>query len=150
MLQLKILNNREIKEIFEMIEIQWGAKIKLEYGFLRNPKGRIFLIDKAISNIDFSKLRINGIGMYFCEIDDRGIRLSIEGSQLIEKKATKNVVELDGEEARKWLKGEDLSKECNDCKGFVILNCKNDFFGTGKYSNGKILNYISKARRIST
>ena len=146
--ELKILNSREIKEIYEMIEKQWGAKIKLDSGFLKNLKNRVFIITKDIAEIDTSKLRINSAGMYFCEIDSKGIRLSIEGSQIIGPKAAKNVVELDEEETKKWFKGEDLEKECEDCKGFVIMKNKNDFLGTGKYSNGRILNYVSKSRRI--
>ena len=146
--ELKILNSKEIKEIHKLIESQWGAKIKLGYGFLKNSKNRIFIINKSISKIDFSKLRLNSAGMYFCEIDDKGIRLSIEGSQIIGAKAARNVVELNEEETKKWFKGEDLEKECKDCKGFVILKNKNDFLGTGKYSNGRILNYVSKTRRI--
>ena len=146
--ELKILNSREIKEIYKQIEKQWGAEVKLECGFLRNSKNRIFIINKGISKIDFSKLRLNSAGMYFCEIDGKGIRLSIEGSQIIGAKAAKNVVEVSDEETRKWFKGEDLEKECRDCKGFVILRNKNDFMGTGKYSNGKILNYVGKTRRI--
>ena len=106
--ELKILNGREIKETFELIEKQWGAKVKIDYGFLKNSKGRIFIISKDISKIDISKLRLNSVGMYFCEIDSKGIRLGIEGSQIIGPKATKNIVELDEEETRKWFKGEDL------------------------------------------
>lgn len=147
--ELKILNNREIKEIYGVIEKQWGAKIKLDYGFLRNNKNRIFIINKDISKIDTSKLRLNSVGMYFCEDDRTGIRLSIEGSQIVGPKAAKNIIELDDGETRKWFRGEDLEKECRDCKGFVILKNKNDFFGSGKYSNGRILNYVSKTRRIS-
>lgn len=147
--ELKILNNKEIKEIYELVEKQWGAKVKLDYGFLRNNKNRTFVISKDISRIDTSKLRLNSAGMYFCETDAKGIRLSIEGSQIVGPKAAKNVAELNEEETKKWLKGEDLEKECKGCSGFVILKSKNDFLGTGKYTNGKILNYVAKARRIS-
>ncbi len=147
--ELKILNSKEIKKIYEMIESQWGAKIKLDYGFLRNRKNRIFIVSKDISKIDLSKLRLNSIGLYFCEIGDKGIRLSIEGSQLVGQKAIKNIAELSEDEAKKWFKGEDLEKECKDCSGFVILKNKNDFLGTGKYSNGKILNYVGKSRRVN-
>ena len=146
--ELKILNSREIKEIYELIEKQWGANIKLDNGFLQNSKNRIFIISKDIAKIETSKLRLNSAGMYFCEIDGKGIRLSIEGSQIVGPKAAENVVELNGEETRKWFKGEDLEKECNDCNGFIILKNKNDFLGTGKYSKGKILNYVGKTRRI--
>jgi len=147
--ELKILNSKEIKEVYKLIESQWGAKLKLDYGFLENNKSRIFVISKDISKIDAAKLRINSAGLYFCEIDRKGIRLSIEGSQIVGSKASKNVVELDEEDTKKLLKGEDLEKECKDCNGFIILKYKNDFLGTGKYVNEKILNYVSKARRVN-
>ena len=149
MLELKILNSREIKEIYRMIESQWGAKIKLDCGFLRNSRNRVFIVSKDLSKIDMSKLRLNSIGLYFCDIDNKGISLSIEGSHIIGEKANKNIVEINEEETKKWFKGEDLEKECKECKGFVILKNKNDFLGTGKYSNGKIMNYVGKSRRLN-
>ena len=149
MTNIKILNNKEIKEIYKLIESQWGAKIKLDYGFLKNQKNRIFIISRDISKIDVSKLRLNSAGMYFCELDKKGIRLSIEGTQIIGTKSTKNIIELDEDETKKWFKGEDLEKECRGCSGFLILKRKNDFLGSGKYSNGKILNYVSKTRRAN-
>ena len=101
-----------------------------------------------MAKIELSRLRLNSVGMYFCENDGKGIRLSIEGSQLIGPKATKNVIELNDEETKNWFKGEDLEKEYKDCNGFVILKHNNDFLGTGKYANGRILNYVGKSRRI--
>lgn len=145
--ELKILNNKEIKEIYKLFEKQWGAKIKLDYGFLRNNKNRIFVVSKDISKIDVSKLRLNSVGMYFCEYDKVGIRLSIEGSQIIGPNASKNIVEIDENETKRWFKGEDLEKR-GDYSGFVILKHKNDFLGNGKYSNGRILNYVGKSRRV--
>ena len=101
--QLKIINSKEIKEILKLIEAQWGAKLKPDYAFLKNTKNRIFIVNRDISKIDFSKLRINSVGMYFCEIDKLGIRLSIEGSQMVGLKAEKNIVEVDEEQAKQWL-----------------------------------------------
>ena len=148
MSELKILNSKEIKEIFKLIKYQWGAELKLDYAFLGNPKNRVFIINKDISKIDFSKLRINSIGMYFCEIDKLGIRLSIEGSQIVGPQATKNVVEINDEETKRWFKGEDLEIRGN-YSGFLIIKHNNDFLGTGNYKHEKILNYVSKSRRIS-
>ncbi|MBI2208281.1 hypothetical protein HYU50_02195 [Candidatus Woesearchaeota archaeon] len=145
--QLKILNSREIKEIYFLIEKQWGAKLKLDCAFLKNQKNRVFIVNKDISKIDLSKLRINSIGMYFCEIDRLGIRLSIEGSQIVGPKASKNIIEINEEQAKKWLKGEDLETKEN-YSGFVILKNNDDFLGTGRYKEGKILNYVGKERRI--
>src|SRR3989338_7405418 len=114
--ELKILNSKEIKEILKLIEKQWGAKPKLDYGFLENNKG---------------------------------IRLSIEGSQIIGSKAAKNIIELNEGETKLWFKGVDLEKDCKDCSGFVILKHKGDFLGTGKCTNNKILNYVGKTRRVN-
>jgi NOL1/NOP2/fmu family ribosome biogenesis protein len=146
--QLKILNNKEIKQILKQIEQQWGAELKQDYAFLKNNKNRIFIINKDIEKIDLERLRINSIGLYFCEIDN-GIRLSIEGSQIIGPKAEKNIVEITEEQVKQWLKGEDLEIKENNYSGFVIIKHKNDFLGTGKYKDGKVLNYVGKSRRVS-
>jgi len=147
--QLKILNSKEIKEIMKLIENQWNAKLKLNHAFLKNNKNRIFIVNKEISKIDLSKLRINSIGMYFCEIDKLGIRLSIEGSQIVGPLASKNVAEISEEQEKQWLKGEDLEFKGN-YSGFLIIKHNNDFLGSGKYTlDGRILNYVSKSRRIT-
>ena len=148
MLGLKILNGREIRDVLDLIESQWGAEMKIDGALLQNNKGRIFLVNREISKIDLSKLRINSIGMYFCEIE-KGIRLSIEGSQIVGPKSNKNVVEINEDQAKSWMKGEDLSIE-GDYSGFVIIKNKNDFLGTGKYKDGTILNYVGKERRVNS
>ena len=165
--QLQILNTKEIKEILKLIEAQWCAKLKLDYAFLKNNKDRIFVINKDIQKIDLSKLRINSIGIYFCEVDRKGIRLSIEGSQIVGPKAEKNIVEIDEQQEKQWLKGEDLEVEdvCSsktnnifppvspqshrNHSGFVIIKHNDDFLGTGKFKENKVLNYVNKARRVN-
>jgi len=148
MQQLKILNKKEIKGILSQIEKQWGAKLDIDLAFLKNQKNRIYLVNKDISKIELSKLRINTIGMYFCEVNPIGIRLSIEGSQIIGPKATKNIAELDENQGKQWIKGEDLEIK-GDYSGFVIIKSDKDYIGTGKYKDGKIFNYVGKERRIS-
>jgi NOL1/NOP2/fmu family ribosome biogenesis protein len=150
MIELKILNSKEIKEIHKLIETQWGAKLKLDYGFLKNTKNKVFVVNKDISKIDYSKLRINSVGMYFCELNKRGIRLSIEGTQIVGPHAKKNIVDINDTEVKQWLKGEDFEKECKGSKGFVILRHNGDFVGNANYAKGQLLNYVNKARRIST
>ena len=148
MQQIKILNKKEIKKILESIEEQWDAEVNLDYAFLKTEKDKIYLVNKDISKIELGKLRINSIGLYFAEIRNGEIRLSIEGSQLIGKKAEKNVLKLNEKEMKEWMKGSDLEKEGN-FSGFLIIKHKDDFLGCGKCANGKILNYIGKARRIN-
>ena len=154
MAELKILNARESRELLQSIEEQWGAKIKMDCGFLKNNKNRVFIVSKDISRIETSRLRLNSVGMYFCETDRHGIRLSIEGAQIVGQESSKNTVEVDEDLARKWLTGDDLELQCKDCSGFVILKLKKphskdfDYLGCGKYRDGKVLNYVGKSRRI--
>jgi NOL1/NOP2/fmu family ribosome biogenesis protein len=150
MLNSKFLNNKESKDILKQVEAQWGAKLSLEFTFLKNNKNRIFMVNDEIKNIDLEKLRINSIGLYFCEID-KDIRLTIEGSQLIGPKATKNILEISDEQVKQWLRGEDLDLDSiQELSGFVILKNGSDFLGTGKFKENKILNYLGKSRRISS
>ncbi|MBW3015210.1 hypothetical protein KY330_02205 [Candidatus Woesearchaeota archaeon] len=143
----KILNTKEIKEILSKIEIQWGAKIDLaDYAILRSDKDKIYIVKKEVFDINFKKIRLNSLGIYFCEIENE-IRLSIEGSQIIGEMATKNVIDIDKKQLRTWFKGDDLYVEGN-YSGFVIIRHNKDYAGCGKFKEGRILNYVPKARRI--
>ncbi len=146
-MKLKILNKKEIKKIFSLIKKQWGADLKFEHAFLKDNKGKLYLINCDISRIDLNKLRVNSIGMYFGLAYGGEIRLSIEGSQMIGPFAKKNVVKLDKKKAKRWLAGEDIDYSGKE-KGFVIIKSSNDFFGTGKIKENKILNFIPKPRRL--
>jgi len=150
MQNLKILNKKEANQLLDKIKEQYSIKdLKLDYVFLRNNKNRIFITNRDISRIDLNNLKINSIGLYFCSIEKGGIRLTIEGSQLIGKKAKENVLELDDKEANDWLKGNDINTN-QKLNGFVLIKNKNDFLGSGKYKEGKILNFVPKSRRLKT
>ncbi len=144
---LKILNNKEIKKILQILEAQFGFKEKLDYVFLMNQRNRLYIINKDLAKINLEKLRIDSIGLYFGEYKREEVRLSIEGSQMIGKKATKNVIELNDKEAEEWLTGQDITKEFKSL-GFVILKHKKDILGCGRYKQGVILNYVPKERRL--
>ena len=147
---LSILNSRRTKEIRELIEAQWGAVIPPGYVFLENSKGRIFIVTKSFGDIDIESLRIQSVGIYFAERTNSGLRLSIEGSQIIGPKSTRNVVEIHTEDARLWMAGEDIPYQA-DFKGFAIIKNNTDFLGTGNFSKtkSKILNFVPKIRRMN-
>ena len=146
--KLAFLNKKETKQILSQIEDQWGAKLQFgAHALVKNTNNRIFLVNDEIANVDISKLNINSMGIYFCDLEHM-IRLSIEGSQLVGPKATKNVLEVTEEQMKHWLLGEDMDID-EAFNGFVIIRHKNDFFGCGKYTKGKLLNYVGKERRVS-
>ena len=141
------LTTKELKPILALLKEQWGYEEKLEYAFVLTDKERIYIVNRSIDALDLTKLRINSVGLYFAEFRNNELRLSIEGSQIIGPKATKNVVELDNAELKQWLRGEDLEKQ-NGAQGFVIIKHGNDYLGCGKCKEGKILNFVPKARRL--
>lgn len=149
MKKLKILNSREVKEILKKLNGQFGIHCTLDYAFLMDQHNKIWLIHKDVNLIDFEQLRINSMGLYFAEINKYGeVRLTIEGSQLVGKFATKNVLVLDAEHVKKYFKGEDVPVQL-DVGGspFVLLQFCSDFFGCAKYKDGILLNYLPKVHR---
>ncbi len=147
MKKMKILNSREIRDIKKLIKKQWDAELKLDYAFLMNDKGKIFIINKELGDIDFSKLHINNLGLYFGEFKVSELRLSIEGSQMVGIFAKKNIVDIDDKNLEVWMKGEDIEIKTDNVRGFVIIKNNKDFLGCGKYKEGKVLNYVPKERR---
>jgi NOL1/NOP2/fmu family ribosome biogenesis protein len=147
MQQLKILNSKEKKRIQQELEKQFDSEFNItDYSVFMNPKNKIFILNKDVSKLNFDELRINSLGLYLGVLYENSIRLSIEGSQLIGKKAKKNVLELSDEKANLWMSGEDFEVDSN-IEGFVILKNKKDFLGSGKISNKKLYNYVPKERR---
>lgn len=143
---LKILNKKETKAILAMLESQFGFASGLDYVFLMNNRDRVFIVNHDVSKIDFEKLRINSIGLYFGELRNNEIRLSIEGSQIIGPYASKNMLEISKEHAIEWLQGKDLDIDAED--GYKILKHNNDYIGCGRASGGKIINFVPKNRRL--
>ncbi|MFH1398629.1 MAG: hypothetical protein ABIG95_00785 [Candidatus Woesearchaeota archaeon] len=144
----KIMNSKEVKQIKKLILEQWGAEIDLAtFAVLKNNRDKIFLISRHLEKVDYDELRINNLGLYLGTVEKGELRLSIEGSQLIGPKAQKNVVELPMDQIRLWFRGEDIMVN-HDSSSFVILKHDRDFLGSGKIAQGKLHNYIPKARRV--
>lgn len=144
---LKALSGRDLKPVLARIKKQWDAEIDFPWAWYQSNKNNLFVLSKDITKIDPGKLRINSVGLYIGEFKKGEIRLSIEGSQLIGPHAKKNIVELDKNELRLWLRGEDLIKEVKE-EGYVIIKSNTDFVGCGRIKEGKILNFVPKARRL--
>ena len=146
---LRFLKSKETKQIIKILEEQFGVKKELDYFFMMNSEGDIFLINRDIEKIDFEKININNLGLYFGQLKKDQIRLSIEGSQLIGNHAKKGVSELDDGQIRKYISGEDIETGMED-QGQLILKNNKDFFGSSKIKNRMLLNFFPKSRRSST
>ncbi|MBU2640177.1 MAG: hypothetical protein KKG75_05755 [Nanoarchaeota archaeon] len=145
---LKVLNRKKIKEILNTLKERYGFNGKLDYVFFINSKGKIFLLSKKFKDLDNSKLNINSLGLYFGTVNGKEIRLSVEGSQLIGDKSSKNIINLNDKELREWLTGEDLSFK-NKENGFVLVKNEKDFCGCGKIVSNRLLNFVPKEKRVN-
>ena len=149
------MNKEGIAILAHLLSALKESVIKLDNAFLQSEKDKIYIINKEINKVNLEKLRINSMGLYFGVLINNKLRLSIEGSQIIGPKAKKNVLELDNEQVKQWLRGEDILFNNNlinknELSDFVIIKNNNDFYGCGKTRDNKILNYMPKIRRVKT
>tara|TARA_Y100000034_G_C6857437_1_gene389868 strand:+ start:369 stop:821 length:453 start_codon:yes stop_codon:yes gene_type:complete len=148
-MNLQFLNSKQIKHLKSLLESQFGYTDDLDYVVVKTNKNKLYLANKSINEIDLTKLRINSMGVYFGELlETNELRLSIEGSQIIGRKANKNIYELNDEQIKDWFKGIDLEIE-DERNAFVIIKYNEDFCGCGKIKNKKLLNYVGKVRRVN-
>jgi NOL1/NOP2/fmu family ribosome biogenesis protein len=144
---LQVLNSKERKNIFSLLKEQFSFEFQEDYEFFINPRNRIFILSKDFSKINVKQLRVNSLGMYLGELYNNDLRLSVDAAQLIGKGAKKNIIELNDEQAERWMKGEDFEVD-SDINGFVIVKNNSDFLGCGKVAGRKLYNYVPKERRI--
>jgi NOL1/NOP2/fmu family ribosome biogenesis protein len=152
MIPIKSFNKQEKERFIRQLNEQFGIK-EIPGQIAKFGKERIILFSKEISEKEIQTLdkfsRIEGVGVYFAKIDEntKEIRLSIEGTQLLQNQITKNIFELDEKQAEQWMMGQELNITTGK-KGFFIMKFKEDFLGTGKISENKISNFIPKSRRL--
>ncbi|MDO8481151.1 MAG: hypothetical protein Q7S65_05060 [Nanoarchaeota archaeon] len=142
-----ILNSKQVREIVANLKERFGFEGKLEYVFLLNNKERLYIVNPEIAAIPLSNLRINTLGMYFGEWKRNEVRLSIEGSQRIGPDCTKNVLELDDEQTKEWLKGYDVPLVYPD-RGYLLIKHGSDFLGCARALDDKLQNFVPKNRRV--
>ncbi|MFH1637666.1 MAG: hypothetical protein ABIB71_04555 [Candidatus Woesearchaeota archaeon] len=145
MQKLNFMNSKEVKVLIRELEEQYGCQLKIERALLKSSKDKVYAISKDFAQINDKQLRVNNLGMYFCKFEKDGIRLTIEGAQLLSPK--KNFIDINKEEAAKWIRGEDIETDA-EVSGYIIIRHNNDIIGCGKFKEGRILNYTPKDRRI--
>lgn len=146
---MKPLTSTDKKKIIEQLNNQFGIlevpclliqfgqeKIRAYSGVL--SKEELYYLDREI--------RIENIGLYFAKWENEEIRLTLDGVQLLKNQITKNIVEINDNQANEWLKGLDLNIQTE--YGWKVLKHNNEFLGCGKSTSEKITNFMPKERRI--
>ena len=152
---LDLLERSEVKKIEQIIEKNYGTEIDLlSYSvFKTSTDEKIWIASKQIFEVDLSKLVVNSIGLYLGKLKrNEKMHLSTEGSQLVGKSATKNVVYLDKESSHKFLQGMNVTPEKTvnpEPHNFVIIKSGEEVLGCSLLTEEGIKNLLPKSRRIS-
>jgi len=146
---MKIIYSSEKKKILEKLNEQYGIS-KLPYLLLKFGEDKIRIYSGSLSNEELNtlaaNLRIENIGLYFAKQEKDGIRLTLDGIQVLKEQITKNIFELTDKQAEEWLRGFDLDVKTG--RGFKILKNNNEFLGCGKSTGDRIANFVPKERRV--
>ena len=146
---MKTLSSSRKKKIIQQLEDQFGIT-SLPYLFLQFGKDKIRVYSGNLSKENLNNLdkntRIENMGLYFARIQPDGIRLTIDGIQLVKDQITKNIMEINDNQAKDWFKGNDLDIKAESA--FKILKNNDEFIGCGKSTGDRITNFVPKERRI--
>src|SRR3989338_3004385 len=140
------LSKKEAEKIIAQLEEAYGVRLLWNYVFFKNTKRKIFVVDPSYLQVEKRGLRINRIGMYLATEEIDGLRLSLEGAQLI--KPQRNLLELTSEQLKSWVYGATLEVEKKDVSGYVLLQYRGGIVSCGKYRDGTVFNTVAKDRRI--
>ncbi len=147
---LKILNQKEKKEIEKKLNEQFGIK-NVPGIIARRGRERLFLFSGSLNKKNIKALEeivvIERLGIYFARLIQDNVKLSIEGTQILKDQIKKNIFELSENQVKEWMKGQDLQIKTGK-RGFFVIKYKEDFLGCGKASQEKIGNFIPKNRRL--
>ena len=146
---MKIIRSTEKKKILKQLNEQYGIT-ELPFLLIKFGKEKIRLYSGNLSveelNVLDENLRIENIGLYFAKEQKDGIRLTLDGIQILKNQITKNILEINNKQAQEWLSGNDLLIQ--EENAFKIIKNNNEFLGCGKSTGERITNFVPKERRI--
>jgi len=146
MFKQQVMNSKEVSSILKKLKEQFDIEFSKDYYFFKNNKNRVFIISKKLQYFELDKIRVNELGLYFLTIEEDGLRLSIEGSQLL-RNAKKNIISLNEKQFLDWMKGFDINID-DERNGYMLVKFGTNFCGCGKLANGVLYNFVPKARRV--
>jgi NOL1/NOP2/fmu family ribosome biogenesis protein len=149
--QLEILNRGKKEEVKDLLIKRYNIKIDIPHHLIKPAKNKLRIFTGDLNSQDMlilnALLKVETVGLYFASLED-GLRLGYDAAMLYAKKADKNTIILNKEEAKKWLQGHDLEKASQGEEGFVVVKHDNDILGVGKATGKKLLNFVPKERRV--
>jgi len=146
---MKLLLGTKKKQIVQELHERFGVS-RVDGLFLQFGKEKIRLYCGSLSREELtsldSVLRLESVGLYFAKIQNDGVRLTLEGCEIVKDQITKNLLPISNEDADRWFHGQDLAIAHEPA--FKILTNNQDIIGCGKSTGDRITNSLPKERRI--
>lgn len=146
---MRLLKKKEADNIlFELKEAYDHNEDLSSFYYFVNNEGKVWITNNNMQGIGLEGLRVEGLGLYFCFLEKKNIRLSIEGAQLIGSTAKKNIIKISKDDAQEWIRGFNL-KNSSSYRGYVIISEDDNILGVGfSDGEGNIRNLVPKKRRV--
>lgn len=148
-MNVKFLSSSEKRDIVKQLNEQYGIS-ELPYLLILTGKERIRGYSGSLSIDEMKriadKVNIEIIGIYLLRIEKDGLRLSHDAISLLRDRITKNIIEINDEQAQQWMRGNDLPIQTGN--GYVVLKHNGNLIGCGKSTGDRITNFTPKERRI--
>ena len=145
---IQFVKSSEKKKIIQQLQEQFGIE-DLSYLLVQTGQDKIRAFSGSLSKDEIQKLgeitNIEVIGLYVIK-KEHDLRLSFDATHILKNQINKNIIKIDDEQFKAWIRGHDL--DIKEPQGTYIIQYKEDFIGCGR-SNGEVLfNYVPKERRI--
>jgi len=154
-MNIEFLSRKEKREIQENLKETYGIDLDFSYALLQSGKDKLRIFTGDINEHELqvlnSLVRIDAIGLYFAFLKDKELRLSLDSSILFARNASKNILELNKEQAISWMSGRNLHNEQFEQlpnSKIILLKYNRDILGVAKVSDS-IWNFVPKERRTS-
>lgn len=147
---MRLLTSAERKHFVRRLMDQHGVEGAFEgFVLILSGQGRIRATTKEAYEVACRLRKVQQVGLYIAKIVKGETVLSIEGSQLLNNAITKNIVELNEEEAEAWMRAAPIQRFEKFEGKYVVAKCGDFYLGSGRVSrDGKIYPQVAKWRRI--
>ena len=151
-------SNKPIGVFLDYLVERFGIRKEIfsDYNF-DTDRERISIFSASVAGKNLGGLRIKSIGLragrYFKDVRNNRTKLKIstDFAQMFGRYANKNILQINDDEVRKYIRGSDLENVCvsNIEEGEIIIKWNENVMGVGNYGQGRIKNQIPKKKRIT-
>jgi NOL1/NOP2/fmu family ribosome biogenesis protein len=147
-MKIHFITSAHKKKLIKQLENQFGIT-KLPYLLTESGKEKIRAFSGHLSKEEISELNhtlnIELFGLYILR-QEHNIRLSLDGTHLLNNQLTKNKIQLTDQQALQYLKGQNL--EIKKPSGTYVIEHSGLLLGCAKSNSEVLLNHLPKDRRL--